>query len=275
MYEEHRSFKLPKNSEEKMIWRYMDLPKFIDLIDRRALFFTKASRYPDPYEGTIPKHNELVRKTIYEKVRPEFESDEQFNNFVNNAPEIFGSVLKQYRDLVMINSWHLSDYESAALWELYGTKTGIAIQSTIGDLKESFAMTDDSIWIGCVNYIDFNHQWMDEWNIFEAFAIKRPSFSYEAEIRAVTCLPDNNTGNSVLSKLNIERKANSPSHQRLSNPAELTDDGKYVKVDLGKLINLVYVSPMALSYFKNVTESIVLKYELDKKVIKSDLYTLK
>lgn len=67
MYEEHRSFKLPKNSEEKMIWRYMDLPKFIDLIDRRALFFTKASRYPDPYEGTIPKHNELVRKTIYEK----------------------------------------------------------------------------------------------------------------------------------------------------------------------------------------------------------------
>jgi hypothetical protein len=127
------------------------------------------------------------------------------------------------------------------------TKTGIAIQSTIGDLKDSFAMTDDSIWIGCVN-----HQWMDEWNIFEAFAIKRPSFSYEAEIRA-----------------------NSPSHQRLSNPSELTDDGKYVKVDLDKLINLVYVSPMALSYFKNVTESIVLKYELDKKVNKSDLYTLK
>jgi hypothetical protein len=122
MYEEHRSFKLPKNSEEKMIWRYMDLPKFIDLIDRRALFFTKASRYPDPYEGTIPKDNELVRKTIYEKVRPEFESDEQFNNFVNNAPEIFGSILKQYRDLVMINSWHLSDYESAALWELYVQK---------------------------------------------------------------------------------------------------------------------------------------------------------
>ena len=55
----------------------MDLPKFIDLIDRRTFFFTKASRYPDPYEGTIPKHNELVRKTIYEKVRPEFENDEQ------------------------------------------------------------------------------------------------------------------------------------------------------------------------------------------------------
>ena len=136
-------------------------------------------------------------------------------------------------------------------------------------------MTDDSIWIGCVNYIDFNHQWMDEWNIFEAFAIKRPSFSYEAETRTVTCLPDNNIGNSVLSKLNIERKANSPSHQRLSDPSELTNDGKYVKVDLGKLINLVYVSPMLLSYFKNVTESIVLKYELDKKVIKPDLYTLK
>jgi hypothetical protein len=275
MYEEHPSFKLPEKSEDKTIWHYMDLPKFIDLISKKSLFFTKASRYPDPCEGTIPKHKELVRKTIYEKIRPEFESDEQFNRFINNAPEIFGSILKQYRDLVMINSWHLSDYESAALWESYGTKTGIAIQTTIGDLKESFTKTEDGIWIGCVNYIDFNHEWMDEWNIFEAFVIKRPSFSYEAEIRAVTCLPDNNIGSKVLSKLDMEGEANSPSHQRLSNPTELTKDGKYVKVDLEKLINLVYVSPMAPSYFKNVTESVVSKYGFDKKVLKSDLYTLK
>jgi hypothetical protein len=40
---------------------------------------------------------------------------------------------------MLINRWNLSDYESTALWELYGTETGIAIQSTINELKDSFA----------------------------------------------------------------------------------------------------------------------------------------
>ncbi len=114
---------------------------------------------------------------------------------------------------MLINSWHLSDYESAALWELYGTETGIAIQSTIGKLKDSFARTDDTIWIGKVNYIDFNHDWMDEWNYLEAFVIKRPSFFYEAEIRAITCLPDNHIGKNILG---------SSSSNTITNPFAIT-----------------------------------------------------
>jgi hypothetical protein len=61
----------------------------------------------------------------------------------------------------------------------------------------------------------------------------------------------------------------------IQNPTELTDNGKYVKVDLEKLINRVYVSPNAPSYFKEVVESIISKYGLSKEIIKSDLYTLK
>jgi hypothetical protein len=52
MYEEHPTFVLPENSDEKTIWRYMDLPKFISLIHKKSLFFTKASKLYDPYEGT-------------------------------------------------------------------------------------------------------------------------------------------------------------------------------------------------------------------------------
>ncbi|HEY6886015.1 MAG TPA: hypothetical protein VI278_18440 [Nitrososphaeraceae archaeon] len=275
MYENHPSFELPENSQVKTIWRYMDLPKFISLIDRKSLFFTKASKFPDPYEGTIPKHDEVVRRTIYEQAKPQFESEEQFNSFIRTVPEIFGSVLKQYRELMLINSWHLSDYESAALWELYGTETGIAIQSTINELKDSFARTDDIIWIGKVNYIDFNHDWMNEWNILEAFVIKRPSFFYEAEIRAITCLPDNHIGKKVFSKLDMEGEKKPISRQHSVDQTELTTNGKYVKVDLEKLINRVYLSPAAPSYFRQILESIIAKYGLDKEIIKSDLYTLR
>jgi hypothetical protein len=275
MYEHHPSFRLPENSEEKMIWRYMDLPKFISLIDKKSLFFTKASKFPDPYEGTIPKHNEVVRRTMYEQVKPEFESDEQFDSFIRSVPEIFGSILKQYRELMLINSWHFSDYESAALWELYGKETAIAIQSTINELKDSFTKTADTIWIGKVNYIDFNDDWMDEWNIHEAFVIKRPSFFYESAIRAITCLPDDHIDKNISCKFDVEREKKPISPQRFVDPTELTTHGKYVKVDLSKLINKVYLSPAAPSYFKQVVESIISKYELNKEIIKSDLYTLK
>jgi hypothetical protein len=211
---------------------------------KNLFFFTKTSEFRDPYEGTIPTHNEVVRRTIYEEVKPELESEEQFNSFIRGVPEIFGSMLKQYREIVLINSWHLSDYESAALWQLYDTEKGIAIQSTIGKLKDSFARTNDMIWIGKVNYIDFNRDWMDEWNILEAFVIKRPYFSYEDEIRAITCLSDDHIGKRVFSKLDMEREKKPISRQRSVDPTELTNNGKYVKVDLENLINKVYLSTM-------------------------------
>jgi hypothetical protein len=77
----------------------------------------------------------------------------------------------------------------------------------------------------------------------------------------------------VLSKLDIEREKRPISRQRFVDPTELTNNGKYVKVDLEKLIDKVYLSPGAPSYFKEAAESI--QYGLRKEILKSDLYTLK
>ena len=116
---------------------------------------------------------------------------------------------------------------------------------------------------------------MNEWNIHEAFVIKRPSFFYESEIRAITCLPDDHIDKNISCKFDVEREKKPISPQCFVDPTELTTHGKYVKVDLNKLINKVYLSPAAPSYFKQVVESIISKYELNKEIIKSDLYTLK
>jgi hypothetical protein len=70
-----------------------------------------------------------------------------------------------------------------------------------------------------------------------------------------------------------EKRPISP--KRFIDPTELTNNGKYVKVDLENLINKIYLSPAAPSYFKEAVESIILKYGLGKEIIKSDLYTLK
>jgi hypothetical protein len=182
-----------------------------------------------------------------------------------------------YRQLVLINPWHYNEYESAAMWNLYSHENaGIAIQSTTRRLSESFRKNnEDIIWIGQVQYLDFSKDWMNRWtNLFEAFLTKRKSFEYENEIRAVTCLPSDNLNRELLASTATEGSNIFLSQNRTINPKELTDKGKYVSADLEVLVEKVYVAPYAESWFEEVVESLLSKYDLDPIVIKSDLYTI-
>jgi hypothetical protein len=51
---EHESFRLPTNKDIP-IWRYMDLAKYLSMLDRRSLFFARATLLGDPFEGSTPK----------------------------------------------------------------------------------------------------------------------------------------------------------------------------------------------------------------------------
>ncbi|WP_152680419.1 hypothetical protein [Chromobacterium subtsugae] len=44
-------------SDDDVLWRYMSLDKFINLLDSKTLFFTPISFYAqtDPFEGYMPK----------------------------------------------------------------------------------------------------------------------------------------------------------------------------------------------------------------------------
>ena len=117
---------------------------------------------------------------------------------------------------------------------------------------------------------------MNQESLVNAFVIKRKSFEYEKEIRALIYLPDNSLGEEqVLANESDNEKGNSESRRRIFNPKHLTDKGKYVSTDLDVLIESIYVAPYAESWFKDVVESLLSKYQVNKKVIKSDLYTLR
>ncbi|MDQ1391242.1 MAG: hypothetical protein QOF30_219, partial [Acidimicrobiaceae bacterium] len=50
-YAKHPVFVTP--SDETTLWRYMDLPKFVSLLEKGALFFSRADKLGDPYEGSL------------------------------------------------------------------------------------------------------------------------------------------------------------------------------------------------------------------------------
>lgn len=265
------------------IWQYMELAEFVSMLHRKALFFIKANKLRDPYEGFIPQFNNMTRSSEYNKEEKEeaekqnFQSLDQSNHFIERPPQTMLQQFQLYREQVLINPWHYNEYESAAMWNLYSHENaGIAIQSTTRKLSNCFrANSKDTIWIGKVQYLDFSKDWMQEWNnLFQGFVTKRKSFEYENEIRAVTCLPDDRLNSELIVKTaNRERVSSSEPSINL-NAEELTDKGKYVSANLQTLIEEVYIAPYAESWFKEVIQSLLSKYELNATVTKSDLYTI-
>lgn len=279
MHTSHPAFRPPPDIDGK-IWQYMELAEFVSMLNRKALFFVKANKLRDPYEGIIPQFNNMMR---YKDDKDEREQKQNFPNHhgINHVNDTVAQTMVQqfqmYRQLVLINPWYYNEYESAAMWNLYSHENaGIAIQSTTRRLSESFKENkEDIIWIGQVQYLDFSKDWMNRWaNLFEAFLTKRKSFEYENEIRAVTCLPPDNLNRELLASTATEGSNIFLSQNRTINPKELTDKGKYVGVDLEVLVEKVYVAPYAESWFEEVVESLLSKYSLDPIVIKSDLYTI-
>jgi hypothetical protein len=55
----HPRFVAPSNPEIRL-WRYMDLSKFIALLQDRALYFARADKLGDPFEGSSPKKNQEI-----------------------------------------------------------------------------------------------------------------------------------------------------------------------------------------------------------------------
>ena len=276
MHKPHPIFRPPPDMDGK-IWQYMELAEFVSMLHRKALFFIKANKLRDPYEGLVPQFSSnMTRGSEQEEEEVTFQSQDQSNRFIHRLPQTMLQQFQLYRELVLVNPWHYNEYESAAMWNLYSHENaGIAIQSTTTKLSKCFRdNNEDTIWIGKVQYLDFSKDWMNEWNnLFQAFVTKRKSFEYENEIRAVTCLPDDRLSSEHIVKIGTRERV-STSKWRIVNPKDLTDKGKYVNANLQTLIEKVYIAPYAESWFEEVIESLLSKYELNANVTKSDLYTI-
>ena len=74
MYREHSIFTLPDS--KSTIWRYVDLSKLISFISTQSLFFARADKFEDPFEGALPYPNVEKRRRDLE-----VSSDQLLNAF--------------------------------------------------------------------------------------------------------------------------------------------------------------------------------------------------
>jgi len=241
MYEEHPKFVQPENEETK-VWRYMDFTKLVSLLDSRRLYFTRADKFEDPFEGSWPKINVAAREYVPEDIPPE--GREKWLAVMRNM----GEICKHWPRYVAINCWHMNDYESAAMWKLYlKSDEGIAIQSTYSKLKKSL-IDDEKVFLGMVKYIDYDTEFIDAGNILGPFVHKRKSFAHEQEVRALV----SRWGGIDFSQDTIEH-------------------GIQIRVDIDKLVERIFVAPSTPTWFADLVTAVITRYGHKFEVVHSRL----
>lgn len=265
MYEEHPVFEKPHNENTK-IWRYMDFTKFVSLLEKRALFFTRVDKLGDPFEGSYPLANieaESLKMLVEDFFQHHDVNDDVKASMINSMLEAEKNpnrkIAEVSRKFLIANCWHINEYESAAMWKLYlKSNEGIAIQSTFKKLTRSFDNNfDDCVYIGKIKYIDYQTEHLPIGNNFHPSMHKRKSFEYECELRALIWpLPPTELGENPVMKM---------------FEGELFSTGKYIPVDLNVLVERVFVSPSSPSWFKELVESVMSKYYFSKEVVRSNL----
>ena len=217
MYEPTTFVRGPRNGN--LLWRYMPLSRFTDLLNKRALFFARPEMWKDPYEGF---YSEETREILGDKVP----------KYVITASERFA------RKSYCVSCWHMNQYESAAMWDLYGNE--IAVQSSIGRIKRALKSEKRKVSLCRVEYQETARP------LPLSLCQKRPSFGHEREVRLYLIEPD-----------------------RLKNK-----NGTFVSVDLQELLERVHIAPDVDEPSVDSIKHLLCEHDLwHVPVVQSDLYS--
>lgn len=240
MYIEHSSFIQPKNKDIKL-WRYLDFTKFVSMLSSSSLYLTRVDKFDDPFEGSLPLKDYMKREHCVEQIFDECDSFETIEQLKQQHRED-GKADKCH---VYANCWHMNTHESFAMWNLYlKSNEGISIQSTFSKLQKSVT-SDKFVYGGIVKYIDYNNDSLGCHDLFTKHLHKRLGFKHEQEFRIMS--------------------------PRTECDDKSQKNGINVQVDLNKLIENIYISPTAPSWFNRLVQEIIAKYDYNFNVIKSDL----
>lgn len=248
----YRSYSVPENTST--LWRYIDFTKFVSLLATQCLFFSSAALFKDPFEGAkgSADHEKKYDESYINMLAHAFADREDFTGPVEPSEEDWMTARKMHFEMkdrkkesryyTFLNCWHENAVESEGMWYLYSKdiSNAIAIKTTYQRLYESLGK-DPDIQIGRINYLDYDKEYVDTNGEYWS---KRISFAHEREVRVM--------------KTDYEKK-------------ELRLKGLEVHVDLEKLIDSVFISPMADEWMLSLVRDVLTKYGIDKPVYYSGL----
>lgn len=233
MYESHCHLQEP--DPDAYLWRYMDLAKFLNLLETQSLYLAALRTFSDPFEGHPPRSAIDPMTNRPDNLTPELVSERR--RIISNNIGLFLAS----RDLIFASCWHMNEHESAGMWSQYvKSGEGLAVRTTFQRLTTALTPAGPSVAGGIVEYINFETHPTAQFNLYTWAVLKRESFSHEREFRLVS----------------------------MQNPGP---DGIHVAVRVQDLVEKVFVAPTTPDWMYELVKSLISRYDLDVEVVRSEL----
>ncbi len=103
--------------DEIVIWRrvYMDLPKFLFMLEQKSLYFALLSEFEDKWEAVIDRQ---MTASI----------EQHFSAASGQVIELY----QEFSKNIAVNCWYCGEGESVAMWRLYtNSEYGVAIRVSV------------------------------------------------------------------------------------------------------------------------------------------------
>lgn len=173
----------PTLAHNAELWRYMDLGKFLHLLECKELFFCRGDLFDDPDEGMLTAQ-ELK------------DYEEQCQLVSRRSPSWLPAHDAAFisRRHAFVSCWHHNEGESLAMWTLYGppqscvaiVSSPLLIAQTMLPIAGGYAFSQ----IAPVHYIDHridNVKCAASETAIAPLLHKDLAYSHEREVRAVIC----------------------------------------------------------------------------------------
>ena len=311
LYQKSPYFQTPQKCEK--IWRYMPIDKFMAMLSEESLYFPNVYSFDDRYEGCLSeKTREKVYKTnlLNEKNTPvqqdegfirekkkyrEWHGEHEVEKILNRFHS-FQTLLQDFSNhLMFCSSWFLNGNESHSMWAEYGDKrssTSVAIQTTVGDLIQSFESTSYQIHIGKVKYKNYNEEHIEGYENFLSEDLKNPNdvlklfyapilhkrdiYKDEKEVRAIVSFESickNHLGRIYASDIPFysDRLFKEDFRYFSADQTNIMKDipkGISVKINLQTLLKAIVISPNANEYFYKPLINLIKNYNIDPSIVR-------
>ncbi len=236
---------------KRRIWRYLDLSRFLALLENKALHFSHVFSFEDRYDGIfnclteddyydVTDEGKIIRIDSSSLDPRSAENSAKFKVFI-------GLHHQALLNATGINCWRIDEGESHAMWRTFlKSDEGIAIESTVDNLIMAVSPGNYKLAIGKVRYIDYSQEKIPIDNILNAFFYKNKYFEHEKELRLICYLPNERVPGPVL----------------LENRQSIPKNGVDLPVELSSLITAIYISPYAASWFGDIVAAVAKRFDL-------------
>lgn len=227
----------------KFLWRYLDLPKLLDLLNSEQIYFARLDNFEDNIEGITGKNVSIKFKNQSTPLTPEninkkFDEETQARLIQEDKlrREEYLRNLSTSQETQFASCWYLGDRESLAMWKIYSKNDGVAVKFNARELTNILIIAAenytgsafDSFIFGPVVYkniwpFDPNEIFDGKYNALK----KDKSYSHESEFRFIVSIKLENKGKYTFFQHPIG-KLSDVNFEIVTNPY-LTD---YLKINL-------------------------------------------